>query len=334
MRSVAYRAAMALPIMLAVSVIVFVVLRLLPADPVAMSMPPGATAEEFARMRAELGLDQPVIAQYAVWLARSVVGDFGQSIFFRRPVRQMIGIALPATIELVVAGLATGTAMGVAGGLILFAAGRGVLGTALDAVVTAVMSIPEFLWGIILILGLGVMAPVLPFIGRLDPSIPLPPSRTGFLLLDSLLSGRMDAFGSALLHLLLPALALGIGLAPLVARVLRSSLLGAALEDHVVQARRRGLTNSRLLLRHILPNAALPTVALLGVQGGFMFGGTVLIESIFAFPGLGALVVDAVRNHDLPLIQGVALTYCVLVLILNGAIDALYVSLDPRLAAA
>ena len=320
--------------MLAVSVIVFVVLRLLPADPVAMSMPPGATAEEYARLRAEFGLDQPLVVQYLVWLVRCLMGDFGQSIFFRRPVGQLIAVALPATIELVTAGLLIGTALGLAGGLGLFVAGRGAAGTVLDAGVTAVMSIPEFLWGILLILGLGVMAPLLPFIGRLDPAIALPPSRTGFLLLDSLLAGRFDALGSALAHLALPAAALGIGLAPLVARVLRSSLLDAALEPHVAQARRRGLPERRVLLAHVLPNAALPTVALLGVQGGFMFGGTVLIESIFAYPGLGALVVDAVRNHDLPLIQGVALTYCLLVLILNGLIDGLYASLDPRLAAA
>ena len=113
--------------------------------------------------------------------------------------------------------------------------------------------------------------------------------------------------------------------------MLRASLLEAAGEDHVVQARRRGLPERRVVLAHVLPNAALPTAALLGVQGGFMFGGTVLVEAIFAYPGLGALMVDAVRNHDLPVIQAVALAYCGLVLLLNAAADGVQVLLDPRL---
>ncbi len=333
MRPLLARLALCVPILLAVSLIVFLVLRLLPADPVAMSLPPGATAADYARLRADFGLDQPLPAQYLAWLGRTLHGDLGGSIFFRRPVAGLIATALPATMELVAAGLLIGGALGVAGGLALFAAGRGAAGTLLDTGVTAAMSIPEFLWAILLILLFGVAAPVLPFIGRLDPAIALPPSRTGFLLIDSVLAGRGDALGSALLHLLLPALALGIGLAPLVARVLRSSLLEAAMDDHVTQARRRGLPPRRILLAHVLPNAALPTVALFGVQGGFMFGGTVLVESIFAFPGLGALIVDAVRNHDLPLIQGIALTYCVLVLALNGLADLLHAALDPRLRA-
>lgn len=331
LRPLLVRVALAVPILLAVSLIVFLVLRLLPADPVAMSLPPGATAADYARLRADFGLDQPLALQYLSWLARTLQGDLGGSIFFRRPVAGLIATALPATLELVAAGLLLGAALGIAGGLGLFAAGRGPGGTLLDTSVTAIMSVPEFLWAILLILAFGVAMPMLPFIGRLDPAVALPPSRTGFLLLDSLVSGRLDALGSAMLHLLLPALALGIGLAPLVARVLRSSLLEAALDDHVTQARRRGLTPSRVLLAHVLPNAALPTVALFGVQGGFMFGGTVLVESIFAFPGLGALIVDAVRNHDLPLIQGIALTYCVLVLVLNALADLLQTALDPRL---
>lgn len=330
-RPLLVRAALAVPILLAVSLLVFLVLRLLPADPVAMSLPPGATAADYARLRADFGLDQPLPLQYLGWLRRTAQGDLGGSIYFRLPVAGLVAQALPATLELVGAGLLVGVALGIAAGLGLFTAGRGAAAAALEGGVTAATAVPEFLWAILLILVLGVAAPLLPFIGRLDPSIALPPARTGFLLLDSVLAGRWDALGSALLHLVMPAAALGIGLAPLVARVLRASLAEAAREEHVAQARRRGLSERQVVLAHVLPNAALPTVALVGVQGGFMFGGTVLIEAIFAYPGLGALMVDAVRNHDLPVIQAVALAYCVLVLLLNAAVDVLQAALDPRL---
>ena len=193
------------------------------------------------------------------------------------------------------------------------------------------MAIPEFLWAILLILSVGVGLQLLPFIGRLGPGIALPPSITGFLLIDAALSGSFAALRSALLHLMLPALALAIGLAPLVMRVLRSSLFETFQDDYVGQARLRGLSERRILLRHVLPNAALPTISLIGVQAGFMFGGTVLVEMIFAYPGLGALMVDAVRNHDLPVIQAVALVYCVLVLGINALVDVAYLAVNPRL---
>jgi peptide/nickel transport system permease protein len=140
--------------------------------------------------------------------------------------------------------------------------------------------------------------------------------------------------GSAALHLVLPALALAIGLAPLIMRVLRSSLLEVILDDYVTQARLRGVPERTILLRHALRNAALPTVSLIGVQAGFMFGGTVLVEVIFGYPGLGNLMVDAVRNHDLPVIQAVALVYCLLVLGINALVDVLYLVINPKLRSA
>ena len=327
----ARRLLLAAPILLCVSVLVFVILRLLPADPVSMSLPPGATAADFERLNRELGFDRPIPAQYGIWLGKFLVGDLGASIHFRRPVADLVGAALPATVELVAVGLALGSVAGVLGGLVMFAwrdrSGEG----ALDLASTAMMSIPEFLWALLLILGLGVALPLLPFIGRISPDIGAPPHLTGFLLLDSLIAFRLDALASAATHLVLPSLALAIGLAPLVMRVLRSSLLETVGEDYVALARLRGLSERRVLLRHALPNAALPTLSLIGVQGGFMFGGTVLVEVIFGYPGLGNLIVDAVRNHDLPVIQAVALVYCLLVLAINAVVDVLYLTVNPRL---
>ena len=205
----------------------------------------------------------------------------------------------------------------------------------LDLGTSGLMAIPEFLWAILLILLFGVAWPVMPFIGRLQPRSRASGRRSrGSSPSTALLTGRFDILGSALRHLVLPALALAIGIAPLVMRVLRSSLLDVIQEDYVTQARLRGVTERTILARHALRNAALPTISLIGVQVGFMFGGTVLVEMIFAYPGLGNLMVDAVRNHDLPVIQAVALVYCVLVLGINAVVDVVYLAVNPKLRVA
>jgi peptide/nickel transport system permease protein len=328
------RVLLAIPILICVSALVFVILRLLPADPVAMSLPPGATAEDLAKLRQAFGLDRSIPEQYVIWLGKLVTGDFGGSIYFRRPVFDLVSKALPATVELVALGLILGVALGIAGGLAMFA-WRGRAGEqVLDLGTSGLMAIPEFLWAILLILLFGVALPILPFIGRLSPGLALPPPVTGFLLLDSLITLRLDVLGSALRHMVLPASALAIGLAPLVMRVLRSSLMEVIQEDYITQARLRGISERTILVRHALKNAALPTISLIGVQGGFMFGGTVLVEMIFAYPGMGNLMVDAVRNHDLPVIQVVGLVYCVLVLAINAAVDVVYLMANPKLRTA
>jgi ABC-type dipeptide/oligopeptide/nickel transport system permease component len=325
------RSLLAIPILLCVSVLVFCILRLLPADPVAMSLPPGATAEDYEKLRQAFGLDRSLLAQYGIWLGKLLHGDLGGSIYFRRPVADLLATALPATLELVTTSLVLGVITGLGGGLAMFALRGGPGELVLDAATAVMMAIPEFLWAILLILFVGVSLQWLPFIGRLGPGIQLPPHVTGFLLIDSLIAGRFEVLRSALIHLILPAVALAIGLAPLVMRVLRSSLQETAADDYITQARRRGLSERRILLRHALPNAALPTLSLIGVQGGFMFGGTILVEMIFAYPGLGNLMIDAVRNHDLPVIQAVALVYCVLVLGINALVDVAYLAVNPRL---
>jgi peptide/nickel transport system permease protein len=180
------------------------------------------------------------------------------------------------------------------------------------------------------ILLFGVALGVLPFTGRLSPEFQRP-MVTGFLLLDTLLVGRPDMFLDALKHMILPAFALGIAFSPAIMRVLRSSLLDVYHEDYIQQARLRGVSESRVLMQHGLKNAVLPTLSLMGVQFGILFGGTLLVEVIYSYPGLGNLMVDAVRNADLPIIQAVGLTYCIVVLIINTVVDALYMVLNPKL---
>jgi peptide/nickel transport system permease protein len=325
------RSLIALPTLLIVSILIFVVLRLLPADPLAMSLPPNATQHEVAEMRHDMGFDQPIPAQYAIWLGRILRGDLGTSIQFRRSVSGLILTALPTTLELVMVGLLLGIVLGLTFGLLMFSWRGSVKEQLADVGSVVVMSIPEFLWAILLILGFGVGFRFLPFIGRMDAQITVPRT-TGFLLIDTLLAGDLRAFQSAIEHLALPAFSLALSITPLIMRVLRSSLFDTYADEYITLARLRGLSERHILLFHALKNAALPTVSLIGVQAGFMFGGTLLVEVIFTLPGLGNLMVQALRNQDLPLIQGIALVYCVIVLVLNTIVEMAYLGLNPKLA--
>src|SRR5215471_4798117 len=324
------RALVALPILAIVSALLFSVLRLLPVDPAAMSLPPTATVAEIEAKRQEMGLDRPLPQQYLIWAKNVAAGDFGTSIHFRRAVAGLVAETLPATIELALLAMIVASFIGLAGGLYLFHV-RGTLREPLaDLGSIVLLSIPEFLWGLFFILLFGVAVPLLPFTGRLSAGFQRP-VHTGFLLLDTLIAARFDMFRDALAHMALPALALGLAFSPAIMRVLRSSLIDVYHEEYIAQARLRGLSERRILLRHALKNAILPTLSLMGVQFGFLFGGTLLVEVIYSYPGLGNLMVGAVRNADLPIIQAVGLTYCVLVLVINTAVDALYLVLDPRL---
>ena len=324
------RLLMSVAILLIVSALLFIVLHVLPVDPAAMSLPPTATLVEIEAKRREMGLDQPVPQQYLIWLSQVLHGDFGTSIHFRRGVLGLVAATLPATIELALLSMIIAAVLGIAGGLWLFHVRGSAAEPAVDLGTVMLLSLPEFLWSLFFILIFGVALQWLPFTGRIDPDMRLPLT-TGFLLIDSLIAGRADIFGSAVAHMILPCFALGIAFSPTIMRVLRSSLLDVYQEDYIHQARLRGLSERRILLRHALKNAILPTLSLMGVQFGFLFGGTLLVEVIFSYPGLGNLMVDAVRNADLPIIQAVGLTYCAVVLVINTAVDSLYLVLNPKL---
>jgi peptide/nickel transport system permease protein len=317
-------------ILFAVSVLLFFVLHALPVDPAAMSLPPNATIAEIEAKRKEMGLDLPLPQQYLIWLSHVLHGDFGDSIHYRRSVVGLVADTLPATIELAVLSIVIAALLGVVGGLVLFHVRGKREEPLIDFGSILLLSIPEFLWALFFILIFGVALQWLPFTGRLDPDLRLPHG-TGFLLMDALLAGRPDIFWSAVRHMILPCFALGIAFSPTIMRVLRSSLIDVYHEDYIHMARLRGLSERRILLRHALKNAFLPTLSLMGVQFGFLFGGTLLVEVIFSYPGLGNLMVDAVRNADLPIIQLVGLAYCVVVLIINTAVDSLYLLLNPKL---
>lgn len=329
--ALARRLVLAIPMLLVVSILIFVVLRLLPADPVGMLIPPNATPADVEALRHRLGLDGSIAHQYQVWLFNLLRGDFGTSIQAGLPVSQLILKAMPTTIQLVILGLIFGIGLGFAGGLLSFHMRGTPAEGAAEVANSLIISIPDFLWAIMLILVFGIGLKLLPFVGPIDAHFVVP-SITGFLLIDTLLAGEVGGFFSVLSHFLLPALGLGMTKAALIMRVLRSSLLEAYSEEYVVAARLRGVSEGRILIHHALKNAVLPTVTLIGVMTATVFGGTLLIETIYSLPGIGALMVGAVRAHDLPVIQSLALVYALVVMVTNGLVDVVHTLLDPRLS--
>ena len=325
------RFAAAIPTVLVLSIVVFFVLRALPADPLALLLPPNATQADAEAVRHSLGLDRSIGVQYLIWLRDALHGSLGNSISFREPVTRLIANALPATLELTFVGLALALTVSIPGGLLLYGTRGTFIESVLDVLVVCMLSIPAFLWAIFLMLGFGVMLGWLPFSGRVDSGVVIPSGGTGFLLIDFVATLQWEHWRNAVAHLILPSLALALGFSPLVIRVLRSSLLEASDDHYVTVARQRGLTERQIILKHMLRNSALPTITLIGAQFGFLFGGTLLVETIFSYPGIGNLMVQAVRNHDLPLIQGIALVFCAITLLINTVVDILYVVLNPKL---
>jgi ABC-type dipeptide/oligopeptide/nickel transport system permease component len=313
-----------------VAVIVFVLLRVVPGDPIAMMIPPGATAADIERLRAFFGLDQPILQQFITWFGQALRGDFGRSISVHQSVFELVWARLPATLELAL--LATLIAVGL--GMIAALVGIQLRGRRaewlVDGGISALLAIPDFLWALILLLLFGVLIPWLPITGRIDPDIDVS-FRSNFYLLESLLTGRFDIANALLHHMMLPALALALPFSALVARILKASLAEAEDQDYAQIARARGFSRPKILLHEVFPNALIPTVALGGVQVTLLLGGTVLVERIFSYEGIGNMAIDAVINRDFPLIQGLILTFAVLFIALNFAVDLVVTLLDPRL---
>lgn len=318
------------PQLLLVTLAVFLVLRALPVDPLGMLLPATATPEDVAALSRAMGLDRPLLVQYGIWLTGALQGDLGQSIQRSLPVTQMVLQALPMTLELLALGMFAGLAIGAGSGLLAFRARGTWLERGIQLVNGLTMAVPDFLWGILLILGVGIGLQWLPFVGPMGAGISIE-RVTGFLLLDSLQAGDWAAAGSVLSHLALPALALGLGIATPVARILHASLHEAFGEDYIQAARLRGVPESTLLLRHALPNAALPTVSLVGVQASTVIGGTLLIESIYGLPGIGSQMLAAISSHDLPVIQALTVAYALAVQLANLLSELLLQEINPRL---
>jgi dipeptide transport system permease protein len=324
------RLALIPPTLVGVGIIVFVLLRVVPGDPIAMMIPPGASSADIARLRALYGLDQPMMSQFVTWFGEVLSGDLGRSISLHQRVFELVTARLPATLELAWLAIAIATALGVLVAIIgVHVRGRR-MEWVVDTAIGVFLAIPDFLWALILLLVLGVLVPLLPISGRLDPQLEIA-FRSHFYLLESLVTFRFDVTADLLRHMLLPALALALPFAALLARLLKAQLSEAEDQDYAQIARSRGFSRATILAREVFPNALIPTVALGGVQITLLLGGTVLVERIFSYEGIGNMAIDAVINRDFPLIQGLILTFAVLFIGLNLAVDLVVTLLDPRL---
>ena len=325
-----YRLAMAAVTLVGVAVIIFVLLRIVPGDPIAMIISPGASQADIAALRAHYGLDASLPAQFLIWAKNLVHGDFGTSISLHRDVLSILAERLPATLELAVAALVFAVLLGGAMAIVAVMIDESPLSPLLDAANGLLLAVPDFIWAFVLVLLFGVFAPVLPMSGRIDPSIETN-FVTPFYLIESLVTLRFAIFFDVLRHMIMPMLALGIPLAAVIMRVLKESLREAMVQDYVLLAKLKGMSKLRLILQEALRNAIAPTLALTGVQFTFLIGGTVIVERIFSYPGIGNMAIDAVINRDLPLIQGLTLVFGALFIIVNMIVDLMVMKANPRL---
>jgi len=316
--------------LLGVAVIVFVAIRVVPGNPIAMMLPPGATEADIARLQAFYGFDKSIFQQFLIWGQGVLQGDLGTSITTRQPVASLVLGRLPATLELSVMALIIAVILG--GFLAL--TGTRMRDTRTEAAIDVTngitLSVPDFLWGLVLILLFGVAFPIFHISGRISPSIDFD-FATQFYLTESLLRLQFAIWADIIAHMFLPALALALPLSAIFAQLLKQSLKETMHLDYVTLARTKGYSEHHVITREALPNAILPTLTLVGVQFTFLIGGTVIIERLFSYEGLGNMAIDAVINRDLPLIQGIVLVFAVLFTAVNLMVDLMYVVLNPKL---
>jgi peptide/nickel transport system permease protein len=314
-----------------VTVVTFFLARVAPGDPARLIAGPHANAAALANVRAIYGLDRPLLEQYARYLGDLVHGNLGLSFVTHRPVATDLAAFLPATFELTGFALIIGSLAGI--GLGILAALRH--GSALDAaarfVAISSLSVPAFWLAMVLQLVVYSRLHLLPFGGRLDIGMEAPPAHTGFMTIDSLLAGQLPVFVASIRHLILPVGTLALAEVGLLARVVRTSMLETVGEDYVRTARAKGLRERGVILGHALPNALLPAVTVLGLEAALLAGGAFLVETIFAWPGIGRYAFDAIRASDYNAIMGVTVVVAVAYVALNIVVDVAYVALDPRI---
>ncbi len=325
------RLTMIIPAFIGVTLLTFALIHLIPGDPVElMAGERGITPERHAKLRAEMGLDQPLWIQYGKYLGNVLQGDLGKSIVTKQPVIEEFLSLFPATLELsffamlfaVMVGLPAGIIAGVRRGSIF---DHTVMGASLTG-----YSMPIFWWGILLILFFSVKLGWTPVSGRISAMYWID-TDTGFMLIDALRSDEKGAFVSALSHLILPSIVLGTIPLAVIARMTRSSMLEVLNEDYVRTARAKGCGPIRVVCGHALRNALIPVVTVIGLQIGVLLAGAILTETIFAWPGVGKWILECIRRRDYPAIQGGILLISTVVILVNTSVDLLYGIINPRI---
>jgi ABC-type dipeptide/oligopeptide/nickel transport system permease component len=319
----ARRLLLLVPVLVGILALVFLLVHLIPGDPAAVLLgPQNATPAAVRALRHSLGLDRPLGVQFLIYLGRVARGDLGTSIFQNIPVGTVIAQHLPATVELTVSAMVVGILLGLAAGVAAAVRRGSVVDVAGSVLAQLGVSMPVFWLGILLILWFAVDLRWLPAFGRGAPLL---------AALAQALAGRPAALVDSLRHLALPAVSLGLGLAALMSRMVRASMLETLQQDYIRTARAKGAPPAHLVMRHALRNALLPVVTVVGLQFGSLLGGAVLTETIFGWPGVGQLLVTAIGQRDFPIVQGTTLVTALLFSLVTLAVDLLYAAIDPRI---
>ncbi|WP_439596233.1 ABC transporter permease [Falsiroseomonas sp.] len=331
MRGVLWRLAGSLPALVAVIVVTFILTRVLPGDTATYFAGPTASAESIAQIRASLGLDRPLPEQFWNYIQALVRGDLGMSLTTGQPVLTDLLQRLPASAELTLAGLLIAMSIAIPLGVLAAVKQGSLADHACRVIVTAGVSLPVFFTGLLLVYVFYFLLGWAPApLGRLDAFASAPPTVTGFYLIDAALVGDWETWQGALAQMILPATTLGLfALAP-IARITRASMLAVLGAEFIRTARASGLATRTIILTYALRNALLPVVTTLGMVFSFLLGANVLVEKVFAWPGIGSYAVEALIASDGAPVQGFVLTMAILYVLLNLTIDMVNRALDPR----
>jgi peptide/nickel transport system permease protein len=316
-------------LLLLVSALVFFVLRLGPS-PVDMATEAVRDPKEVERIRQAWGLDRPIYVQYVDYVLRAARGDFGRSFLSNVPVSRVIAERYPATLELALLGMVLGAVIGISLGVLSAVRVNTWVDTLARTFALTWISLPVFWVGLMLMAVLGVQLEWLPVGGRFNARTPID-TVTGFYLLDGLLSRDREVVQTALRHMAMPTAVIGLATAGFIARITRATMLEGLREDYIRTARAKGLRERTVIAGHGLRNALLPIVTLMGLQFGTLLGGAAVTETVFAWPGLGKLMVDAISVRDFPQVQASVLLLAVTYVVINLFVDLLYVLIDPRI---
>jgi len=332
-RPILMRLAQAIPVVVGVVVISFILTRALPGDPAAYFAGDAADADSIAEVRAELGLDQPLPVQFLYYVGDLLRGDLGQSLSTGQPVAADLASRLPASLELTLCALLLSCTVAIPLGVLAATRPGSWVDHLCRVLVTAGVSMPTFFTGVVLIYIFYYLAGIAPSpLGRLDFIYIEPPRVTGFYLIDAALAGDPETFFAALRQLVLPATTLALFTLAPIARMTRAAMLQALSSDFIRTARAAGLSRRKVLFTYAFRNAMLPVVTTLGMVFSFTLGANVLVEKVFAWPGIGSYAVEALVASDYAAVQGFVLAMALLFVVLNLLIDLAYTAIDPRIA--
>jgi peptide/nickel transport system permease protein len=328
------RVILIIPTLFGVSLLTFALSRVVPGDPARLAAGAQATPEMYAQIRQEFGLDQPVPLQYWTYLTGLVHGDWGRSILSRRPVLDDLSTYWPATLELVLFAMIFAVVIGVPLGILAAVRADRPADQVSRIVALLGVSLPAFWLAILFQIFFGLKLGWLPVSGRLGALADAPPTVTGLYTIDSLLAGDWSTLGASLTQLALPAITLSFPAMATIMRFTRATLLETLGQDYVRTARAKGAAERRVVTRHALRNALIPTITMIGLSFGWAMGGSVLVETVFDWPGIGLYATKSALSLDFMPIMGIALLYGLVFSVINIAVDVTYGALDPRVSRA